>query len=59
VCTFDTGSPAIGVVVIIAVALGRHRTAIMAPTLTMSAPLIGLAVGSLAGPYPAARAARH
>lgn len=48
----------IGVLVVISVALSRHWTAVMSPTLTLSAPLIGLAVGSLAGLYPAARAAR-
>lgn len=49
---------ALGVMVVIAVALARGWTAVMSPTLTVAAPLIGLAVGSVAGLYPAVRAAR-
>jgi putative ABC transport system permease protein len=48
----------VGVLVIVAVALSKHWAAVMSPMLTLSAPFIGLAVGSLAGLYPAGRAAR-
>lgn len=48
----------IGVLIVLAVALARDWTAVMSPTLTIASPLIGLVVGSLAGLYPAARAAR-
>ncbi len=48
----------IGVIVIVTVALIRNWTAVMSPALIVCAPLIGLTVGSLAGLYPATRAAR-
>ena len=46
------------VCVVVTVSLLRDWTPVMSPILTLSAPLIGLVVGSLAGLYPAARAAR-
>lgn len=48
----------VGVLVIIAVALLQHWTAVMSPALSLSAPAIGLVVGSLAGVYPAVRASQ-
>jgi putative ABC transport system permease protein len=48
----------VGVLIVLAVALTRDWTAVMSPALTISSPLIGLVVGSLAGLYPAIRAAR-
>lgn len=36
----------------------RDWTAVMSPTLTALAPVMGLAVGAVAGLYPAWRAAR-
>jgi putative ABC transport system permease protein len=48
--------PAVGIVVIFAAA--KDWTAILNPLYTLPAPLIGSAVGLLAGAYPALRAAR-
>ena len=48
----------LGVGVVIAVALARHWTPILEPWTVLPAPLIGTAVGLLAGAYPAVRAAR-
>ncbi|MCW2784027.1 MAG: transporter related protein [Marmoricola sp.] len=47
-----------GILVILAVSLARHWTAVMSPQLALLAPAIGLGVGSIAGLYPASRAAR-
>lgn len=48
----------VGVLIVLAVAIARSWTAVMSPTLVLLAPALGLVVGSLAGLYPAARAAR-
>jgi putative ABC transport system permease protein len=49
---------ALGIVVVLGVAIANHWTAILAPATTLLAPLIGTATGLLAGLYPALRAAR-
>jgi putative ABC transport system permease protein len=48
---------ALGVAVVITVALVRHWTAILDPLTVLPGPLIGALVGMLAGVYPAVRAA--
>ncbi|MFE6049588.1 ABC transporter permease [Kitasatospora sp. NPDC056446] len=48
----------LGILVVIAVAAARSWTAVLQPAATLPAPLIGTAVGLLAGLYPALRAAR-
>jgi putative ABC transport system permease protein len=48
----------VGVVVVVAVAVARHWTAVLHPAAILPAPLIGTAVGVLAGLYPARQAAR-
>lgn len=48
----------IGVLVVLAVAVVRDWTAVMSPVLTFSAPFAGILIGTLAGLYPALRAAR-
>jgi putative ABC transport system permease protein len=48
----------IGVLATAAIASGNHWTPVMNTTLVLSAPLLGVAVGVLAGSYPAIRAAR-
>lgn len=48
---------AIGVAVVVGVALARDWTAVLQPWTVLSAPLAGSAVGLLAGMYPALRAA--
>ncbi|MEV0639416.1 ABC transporter permease [Streptomyces sp. NPDC050619] len=47
----------IGVAVVIGTALARHWTAVLEPYAVLPAPLMGVAVGFLAGLYPALRAA--
>lgn len=47
----------IGVAVVIGTALARHWTAVLQPYAVLPAPLMGVAVGFLAGLYPALRAA--
>jgi len=47
-----------GVLVVLAVAIAKHWTVLLSPTLVLPAPLLGLVVGALAGVYPAIRAAR-
>ena len=41
-----------------AIASGNHWTPVMNTTLVLVAPFVGIAVGVLAGCYPAIRAAR-
>ncbi|MFI6447295.1 ABC transporter permease [Kitasatospora sp. NPDC050543] len=48
----------LGVVTVLAVAAARDWTAVLQPAATLPAPLIGTAVGLLAGLYPALRAGR-
>ncbi|PBC78671.1 putative ABC transport system permease protein [Streptomyces sp. TLI_235] len=48
----------LGVLTVLAVAAARDWTAVLQPWATLPAPLIGSAVGLLAGLYPAVRAAR-
>lgn len=48
----------IGVLATSAIASGNHWTPVMNTTLVIAAPLLGIAVGVLAGAYPAIRAAR-
>ncbi|MEU9505371.1 ABC transporter permease [Micromonospora sp. NPDC048170] len=48
----------IGVVIVVAVSVVRHWTPLLEPWTVVSAPLIGTAVGLLAGVYPAVRASR-
>lgn len=48
----------IGVLATSAIASGNHWTPVMNTTLVLAAPLLGVAVGVLAGSYPALRAAR-
>jgi putative ABC transport system permease protein len=48
----------IGVLATAAIASGNHWTPVMNSTLVLAAPLLGVAVGVLAGSYPAIRAAR-
>jgi putative ABC transport system permease protein len=48
----------IGVLATAAIASGNHWTAVMNTTLVLVAPFLGVAVGVLAGSYPAIRAAR-
>jgi len=48
----------LGVLVVLAVAAARDWTAVLQPLATLPAPLIGSAVGLMAGLYPALRAAR-
>jgi putative ABC transport system permease protein len=49
---------AIAICIIVIVALARHWTAVIDPTLTLPAPLIGTITGLVAGAYPALRAAQ-
>ncbi|NUR28999.1 MAG: ABC transporter permease [Catenulispora sp.] len=49
---------ALGLGVVVVVALAKHWTAILDPATVLPAPLIGAAVGLLAGAYPSLRAAR-
>lgn len=49
---------ALGVVIVLAVALERSWTAVIDPMVTLPAPLLGTVTGLLAGLYPAGRAAR-
>lgn len=48
----------IGVLATVAIASGNHWTPVMNTTLVIAAPFLGVAVGVLAGSYPAIRAAR-
>ena len=48
----------IGVLATTAIASGNHWTPVMNTTLVLAAPFLGIAVGVLAGCYPAIRAAR-
>jgi putative ABC transport system permease protein len=48
----------IGVLATAAISSGNHWTPVMNTTLVLLAPLLGVAVGILAGCYPAIRAAR-
>ena len=48
----------IGVLATAAIASGNHWTPVMNTTLVLAAPFLGVAVGVLAGCYPAIRAAR-
>ncbi len=48
----------IGVLATAAIASGNHWTPVMNTSLVIAAPLLGVAVGVLAGAYPAIRAAR-
>jgi putative ABC transport system permease protein len=48
----------IGVLATATIASGNHWTPVMNTTLVLSAPFLGVAVGVLAGSYPAIRAAR-
>ena len=48
----------IGVLATSAIASGNHWTPVMNTTLVLAAPSLGVAVGVLAGCYPAIRAAR-
>jgi putative ABC transport system permease protein len=48
----------IGVLATAAIASGNHWTPVMNSTLVIAAPFLGVAVGVLAGSYPASRAAR-
>ena len=48
----------IGVLATAAIASGHHWTPVMNTTLVLAAPFVGIAVGILAGSYPAIRAAR-
>lgn len=48
----------IGVLATAAIASGNHWTPVMNPTLVLAAPFLGVAVGVIAGCYPAIRAAR-
>ncbi|MFB6887910.1 ABC transporter permease [Kitasatospora sp. NPDC056327] len=48
----------LGVTTVVAVAAARDWTAVLQPAVTLPAPLIGTAVGLLAGLHPALRAAR-
>ena len=49
---------ALAVTVVVTTALALQWTAILDPTYTLSAPLIGMLTGALAGIYPAAKAAK-
>jgi putative ABC transport system permease protein len=49
---------AVGVGAVVAGALIRHWTPVLDPLLPLTAPLIGIAVGALAGLYPSHRASR-
>ncbi len=49
---------ALGIAVVLAVAVLRHWTAILEPTTTLAAPFLGTITGVLAGVYPAMRASR-
>ena len=49
---------AIGVVVVVLVALGKQWTPVIEPLTVAAAPFIGLLTGLLAGAYPALRASR-
>jgi putative ABC transport system permease protein len=49
---------AIGILIVLTTALARSWTAVIDPTLTLPAPLLGSLTGLLAGIYPAYRAAR-
>lgn len=48
----------VGVLATAAIASGNHWTPVMNTTLVLAAPFVGVAVGVLAGLYPAIRAAR-
>jgi putative ABC transport system permease protein len=48
----------LGVVTVVSVAAARQWTPLLEPWTAVPAPLIGTAVGVLAGAYPALRAAR-
>ncbi len=48
---------ALGVGVVVVVALERHWTALLSPAVVLPSPLIGTVFGALAGLYPAIRAA--
>ncbi|MCX6397360.1 MAG: ABC transporter permease [Propionibacteriales bacterium] len=48
----------VGVVVVVTVSTVREWTAVMSPLLTFGAPGVGVLIGTLAGLYPALRAAR-
>jgi putative ABC transport system permease protein len=48
---------ALGITTVLVIAVARHWTAILDPVSVLPAPLIGAAVGMLAGIYPALRAA--
>jgi len=48
----------IGVLATAGIASGNHWTPILNPSLTIAAPFLGVAIGVLAGSYPAIRAAR-
>jgi putative ABC transport system permease protein len=48
----------IGVLATAAIASGNHWTPVMNTTLVLASPFLGIAVGVLAGAYPAIRAAR-
>ena len=48
----------VAVLLIVAVAVGRHWTAIIDPSIVFCAPVAGMASGLLAGLYPAIRASR-
>lgn len=47
-----------GVLVVVSIALSRSWTAVIDPQVPLIAPLLGAAVGLLAGLYPSLRAAR-
>lgn len=49
---------ALGVLVVVSVAIAKSWTAVLDPTTVLVAPLMGAGVGLLAGLYPALRAAR-
>ncbi|GAA4235416.1 ABC transporter permease [Actinomadura meridiana] len=49
---------ALAIITVVAVALAKQWTAVLEPVSVFPAPLIGAAVGLLAGMYPAMRAAR-
>ncbi|MCP2327016.1 putative ABC transport system permease protein [Hamadaea flava] len=48
----------LGVVIVLAVAIARHWTAVLPPWAAVSAPLAGAVVGVIAGLYPAIRATK-
>jgi len=49
---------ALGIAVVLSVAIANHWTAVLNPATTLPAPLIGTLTGLLAGLYPSLRAAR-